>query len=348
MTHAWLFTGPPGSGRSVPPGPSPPRCSARRGAAGLPELPPGAAAATPTSMLVRTGRARHTGSRRPGNWCCSAATVAGRRPLAGRAVRGLRPGHRGARRTCCSRPSRNPRRGRCGCCARRRRRTLLADDPVPVPAARAAHPAGRRGSRRAGAAGRHRAGAGAGRGPRRAGAHRPGPPAGHGRRRRERRAEVLRMPLRVDRPGPCLPGAQRLVDAAEEEAKQVAEEVDTRRPRSCGRRSARRPARAVAGCRPRHGRGDEGAGGPAEAPGHPGQAGHAWTGRCSTWPAFYRDVLAVQFGARVELGSAGPRPGVQRVAEAATPESTVRRIEAIMACRGAGTSTSPRCSPSRR
>jgi DNA polymerase-3 subunit delta' len=49
--------------------------------------------------------------------------------------------------------------------------------------------------------------------------------------------------------------------------------------------------------------------------------------------AFYRDVLAVQLRADVELASAGHEADVKRLAAASPPESTVRRIEAILACR---------------
>jgi DNA polymerase-3 subunit delta' len=49
--------------------------------------------------------------------------------------------------------------------------------------------------------------------------------------------------------------------------------------------------------------------------------------------AFYRDVLAVQLGADVELASAGHEQDVSRLAAASPPESTVRHIEAILACR---------------
>ena len=48
---------------------------------------------------------------------------------------------------------------------------------------------------------------------------------------------------------------------------------------------------------------------------------------------FYRDVLAIQFGADVELANAGQRDDLGRIASAATPEATVRKIQAIMACR---------------
>src|SRR6266567_4031552 len=48
---------------------------------------------------------------------------------------------------------------------------------------------------------------------------------------------------------------------------------------------------------------------------------------------FYRDVLAVQFGADVELANEGQRDDIGRIAAASTPEATVRKLEAIMACR---------------
>jgi DNA polymerase-3 subunit delta' len=48
---------------------------------------------------------------------------------------------------------------------------------------------------------------------------------------------------------------------------------------------------------------------------------------------FYRDVLAVQFGAGVELANEGQRADLDRIAGGSTPEATVRKLEAIMACR---------------
>src|SRR6266516_2504484 len=49
--------------------------------------------------------------------------------------------------------------------------------------------------------------------------------------------------------------------------------------------------------------------------------------------AFYRDVLAVQLGAAVDLASAGHEADVRRQADGSSAEATVRRIEAVMACR---------------
>ena len=49
--------------------------------------------------------------------------------------------------------------------------------------------------------------------------------------------------------------------------------------------------------------------------------------------AFYRDVLAIQLGASVELSTADRDADLRRVARSSTPEATLRRIDAIMECR---------------
>jgi DNA polymerase-3 subunit delta' len=46
---------------------------------------------------------------------------------------------------------------------------------------------------------------------------------------------------------------------------------------------------------------------------------------------FYRDILMMQLGAGVELGH--EEADLQRVASASRPESTLRRLQAIMRCR---------------
>jgi len=48
---------------------------------------------------------------------------------------------------------------------------------------------------------------------------------------------------------------------------------------------------------------------------------------------YYRDVLAVQFGADVELANAGRTNEIGDIAAATFPAQTVRRIEAVMRCR---------------
>jgi DNA polymerase III subunit delta' len=49
--------------------------------------------------------------------------------------------------------------------------------------------------------------------------------------------------------------------------------------------------------------------------------------------AFYRDVLAMQFGAEVELANAERESDLRVLAESSEPRTTVRRIEAVMRCR---------------
>lgn len=49
--------------------------------------------------------------------------------------------------------------------------------------------------------------------------------------------------------------------------------------------------------------------------------------------AFYRDVLAVQFRARVELANEDRGNEIEGLARSSTPEDTLRRIDAIMRCR---------------
>ena len=51
--------------------------------------------------------------------------------------------------------------------------------------------------------------------------------------------------------------------------------------------------------------------------------------------AFYRDVLALQLGSRVALANTDVEDALQRLAQESSPEATLRRIEAIAACRDA-------------
>jgi DNA polymerase-3 subunit delta' len=48
---------------------------------------------------------------------------------------------------------------------------------------------------------------------------------------------------------------------------------------------------------------------------------------------FYRDVLMIQVGAEVELANADHLNDLRRLARGSSPESTLRRIEAVMRCR---------------
>jgi DNA polymerase III subunit delta' len=49
--------------------------------------------------------------------------------------------------------------------------------------------------------------------------------------------------------------------------------------------------------------------------------------------AFYRDVLVVQLGARVDLPAGARDPELRHAAQSGSPQDTLHRIEAVMECR---------------
>jgi DNA polymerase-3 subunit delta' len=148
-----------------------------------------------------------------------------------------------------------------------------------------------------------------------------------------RRDEVLAVPARLTGMGPAFAAAAALVKAAETEAAAITEELDT---------PEREAMRRAFG---------EGSTGKGVAKAIRGSAGamreledrqksratrlkrDALDRALLDLAAFYRDVLAVQVGAEVELASSGHERDVQRLAGSSPPEVTVRRIQAIMACR---------------
>ncbi|WP_338931815.1 DNA polymerase III subunit delta' [Streptomyces netropsis] len=152
-------------------------------------------------------------------------------------------------------------------------------------------------------------------------------------RARARRAAVLKLPLRVDDIGGCLKAAQELIDAAGEDAKQVAEEVDTKETEEL--RAALGAAAGTGGRLPR------GTAGAMKELQDRQKRRATRTQRDSLDLAlidltgFYRDVLALQLGSRVEIANIDARDALERIASASRPERTLRRIEAIIECRRA-------------
>ncbi|MEU9400663.1 DNA polymerase III subunit delta' [Streptomyces sp. SID4985] len=148
---------------------------------------------------------------------------------------------------------------------------------------------------------------------------------------RERRAAVLKLPLRLSEVGACLKAAQELVDAAAEDAKQLAEEMD-------GKESEELKAAlgAVQG-----GRMPRGTAGVMKDLEDMQKRRRTRTQRDSLDVAlgdltgFYRDVLALQLGSRIALANTDAEDALDRIARSSSPESTLRRIEAIAACRTA-------------
>ncbi|MFI1971573.1 DNA polymerase III subunit delta' [Streptomyces cinnamoneus] len=152
-------------------------------------------------------------------------------------------------------------------------------------------------------------------------------------RARARRASVLKVPLRVADMGGCLKAAQELIDAAAEDAKQVAEEVDTKETEEL--RAALGAAAGTGGRLPR------GTAGAMKELQDRQKRRATRTQRdsldlaLSDLTGFYRDVLAIQLGSRVEPANADAWDALQRIASSSRPESTLRRVEAIVACRQA-------------
>jgi DNA polymerase-3 subunit delta' len=148
-----------------------------------------------------------------------------------------------------------------------------------------------------------------------------------------RRDEVLAVPARLTGIGPAFAAAAALVKSAETEAAAITEELDT---------PEREALRRAFG---------EGSTGKGVAKAIRGSAGamreledrqksratrlkrDALDRALLDLAAFYRDVLAVQMGAQVELASSGHERDVHQLAGSSRPEATVRRIQAIMACR---------------
>ncbi|MEV6207425.1 DNA polymerase III subunit delta' [Kitasatospora sp. NPDC051914] len=148
---------------------------------------------------------------------------------------------------------------------------------------------------------------------------------------RARRAEVLRIPLEVADVGGCLAAAQRLVDTAKADAEALAETRDAKETEDLkaaygaaeGSRAPRGMAGAVKELEKR-------------------QKSRATRTRRETLNValldllgFYRDVLALQFGSTGRLANEDQRQALDRVAAAGPAESTLRRIEAVLACRRA-------------
>ncbi|WP_374775114.1 DNA polymerase III subunit delta' [Streptomyces sp. NBC_01310] len=150
---------------------------------------------------------------------------------------------------------------------------------------------------------------------------------------RARRAAVLKLPLRIDDVGGCLKAAQELVDAAGEDAKQVAEEVDTKETEEL-----RAALGAGAGAGSRMPRGTAGVMKELE---DRQKRRRTRTQRdtldlaLTDLTGFYRDVLALQLGSSVAISNEEIRQDLDRIARASGPERTLRRIEAIIACRDA-------------
>jgi DNA polymerase-3 subunit delta' len=133
--------------------------------------------------------------------------------------------------------------------------------------------------------------------------------------------------------GGCLKAAQELIDAATADAKQLAEETDAKETEEL-----RAALGAAAGAGSRMPRGTAG----VMKDLADRQKRRATRTQRDTLDlaltdlaGFYRDVLALQLGAPARLANADTEDAVRRAAAESRPEQTLRRIEAVLACREA-------------
>jgi DNA polymerase-3 subunit delta' len=148
-----------------------------------------------------------------------------------------------------------------------------------------------------------------------------------------RRRDVLELPLQVATVGGCFTAAANLVDAAKEEAAATVETMDAAETSALkdalgdvGGRGRARPRGASAALsdleRRQRSRATR-------------TQRDALDRALVDLAAFYRDVLVLQIGAAVDLVNADLHNALQRLAESSSAESTLRRIEAVLACREA-------------
>lgn len=148
---------------------------------------------------------------------------------------------------------------------------------------------------------------------------------------RDRRTKVLEVPFELHDIGACLNRAQQLVDAAKAESKVSAAKVDERE------RAELEQALGMGtkGARPR------------ETAAAIKELEDQQKARAKRWErdvldrslvdlmALYRDVLVLQTGAGAELINAELHRNIEQLATRTSPEQTIRRIDALSNCREA-------------
>lgn len=148
---------------------------------------------------------------------------------------------------------------------------------------------------------------------------------------RERRREVLQIPLRLHDLGACLSAADRLVKVCSEEAADATAAVDARE------RAALEEALGFGtkGARPRHAQ----AALKEQEEQQKARAKRfqrdAIDRALTELTGFYRDLLSIQTGSGAPLVNADLQPQLAVLARKSGPESTLRRIDALLGCRTA-------------
>jgi DNA polymerase-3 subunit delta' len=149
---------------------------------------------------------------------------------------------------------------------------------------------------------------------------------------RLRRAEVLNLPGSLTSVGGCLNAAQRLVDAAGAEAREATEEINAKETEQlkvalgAGATGRGMPAGSAGALKELEGRQKKRA---------TRMQRDALDRALVDLASFYRDVLVTQLGAGVELTNDELRGEVTALAADSPAEHTLRRIDAVLACREA-------------
>ena len=148
---------------------------------------------------------------------------------------------------------------------------------------------------------------------------------------RQRRAQVLEIPLKLSGLGGCLTAAAWLVDACAQEAATATTDLDARERRDLeealgfGTKGAR-PRQAQAAMKELD---DQ----------HKARAKRvqrdAIDRALTELTGFYRDLLSVQTHSGAGLVNPDLQPQIATLARKSTPESTLRRIDALLGCRTA-------------
>ncbi len=147
---------------------------------------------------------------------------------------------------------------------------------------------------------------------------------------RQRRQEILSVPARLTAVGPAVMAAEALVKAAEAEAKTLTEELNESETaamrQALGESAKGRMPRGTAG---------------AMKELEDRQKSRATRTKRDALDrtlldlaSFYRDVLTLRFGASVPLVNADRLPELQAHARKLPAEAVIRRLDAIMECRG--------------
>ena len=152
---------------------------------------------------------------------------------------------------------------------------------------------------------------------------------------KRRRREVLELPGQVATVGGCFTAAANLVEATKDEASAITDELNESETAAMLQAYGGEVGARGRAARPR---GSAGAMSDLEQR----QKSRATRTQRDALDralidlaAFYRDVLVAQLGAPVDLVNVDMQRQVAKIAESTTPESTLRRIEAILACREA-------------